>query len=52
MFFWFGGTIITALLTIDPNLFGRYPGEKTAVQWSDYVILFFTVVFANFAVGG
>ena len=49
MFLVWVGTIITALLTIDPNLFGRYPGEQRLFNGLISVILFFTVVFANFA---
>jgi len=40
--FWVG-TIITALLTIDPNLFGRYR-ENQLFNGLITVILFFTVV--------
>lgn len=44
------GTIVTALLTIDPTLFGPVPGENQVV-FNGLVtfILFFTLVFANFA---
>ncbi len=50
MFLVWVGTIITALLTIDPDLFGRYPGENQRLfNGLTTVILFFTVVFANFA---
>ena len=50
MFLVWVGTIITLLLTIDPNLFGRYPGENQRLfNGLITVILFFTVVFANFA---
>ena len=50
MFVVYGGTIITALMTIDPNLFGPVQGENLRFfnGWIT-VILFFTVVFANFA---
>jgi len=50
MFVVWVGTIITALLTIDPALFGSVLGEN--LRWFNgliTVILFFTVVFANFA---
>lgn len=50
MFVVWVGTIITALLTIDPTLFGSVLGEN--LRWFNgliTVILFFTVVFANFA---
>ncbi|XWK87405.1 MAG: potassium-transporting ATPase subunit KdpB [Phormidium sp.] len=44
------GTIITALLTINPYLFGNVPGENLWVfNGLITVILFFTLVFANFA---
>ncbi len=50
MFLVWVGTIIAALLTIDPDLFGRYPGENQRLfNGLTTVILFFTVVFANFA---
>jgi hypothetical protein len=44
------GTIVTALLTIDPTLFGPVFG-KNHVVFNGLVtlILFFTLVFANFA---
>jgi len=50
MFVVWVGTIVTALLTIDPNLFGPVPG-KNQVVFNGLVtlILFFTLVFANFA---
>ena len=50
MFVVYVGTIITALMTIDPNLFGPVQGENLRFfnGWIT-VILFFTVVFANFA---
>jgi K+-transporting ATPase ATPase B chain len=43
------GTIVTALLTIDPTLFGPVLG-KNQVVFNGLVtlILFFTLVFANF----
>lgn len=44
------GTIITALLTINPYLFGNVLGENLWVfNGLITVILFFTLVFANFA---
>lgn len=44
------GTIITALMTINPNLFGPTPGENLRFfNGLITAILFFTVVFANFA---
>jgi len=49
MFLVWVGTIVTALLTIDPYLLVATLGESAAVQWLITVILFFTVVFANFA---
>jgi K+-transporting ATPase ATPase B chain len=50
MFVVYVGTIITALLTIDPNLFGPVGGKNLRLFNSLItLILFFTVVFANFA---
>jgi K+-transporting ATPase ATPase B chain len=50
MFLVWVGTIITALLTIDPFLFGTVPGENLRVfNGLITIILFFTVLFANFA---
>jgi len=50
MFLVWVGTIITALVTIEPNLFGPAQGENPRVfNGLITVILFFTVVFANFA---
>lgn len=50
MFLVWVGTIITALLTIDPALFGTVPGENLRVfNGLITLILFFTVLFANFA---
>ncbi len=44
------GTIITAIMTIDPNIFGSVPGENQHFfNGLITFILFFTVVFANFA---
>jgi len=50
MFVVWVGTIVTALLTIDPTLFGPVPGNNQVV-FNGLVtfILFFTLVFANFA---
>jgi K+-transporting ATPase ATPase B chain len=50
MFVVWTGTIVTALLTIDPTLFGPAFG-KNQVVFNGLVtlILFFTLVFANFA---
>lgn len=50
MFVVWVGTIITALTVIDPNLFGSIPGNNQYLyNFLITVILFFTVVFANFA---
>lgn len=50
MFIVWVGTIITALLTIDPTLFGPVPGEKQRLfNGLVTLILFFTVLFANLA---
>lgn len=46
------GTIVTFLLTLDPNLFGRIPGDfnqQRLLNGLISLILFFTVLFANFA---
>ena len=45
------GTLITALVTFDPNLFGTVPneGNQRLLNGLITLILFFTVVFANFA---
>ncbi|MBH8553348.1 potassium-transporting ATPase subunit KdpB [Nostocaceae cyanobacterium CENA357] len=44
------GTIITALVTIAPNLFGATPGDNPRLfNGLITLILFFTIVFANFA---
>ncbi len=50
MFLVWVGTIVVALLTIDPNLFGPVQGEDLR-RFNGLIalILFFTVVFANFA---
>ncbi len=50
MFLVWIGTIVVALLTIDPNLFGPVQGENLRLfNGLIALILFFTVVFANFA---
>jgi K+-transporting ATPase ATPase B chain len=50
MFLVWVGTIITFLVTIDPNLFGSTQGQNPRVfNGLITLILFFTVVFANFA---
>ncbi|MEA5573609.1 potassium-transporting ATPase subunit KdpB [Calothrix sp. UHCC 0171] len=50
MFLVWVSTIITALVTVEPNLFGISPGENPRLfNGLITVILFFTVVFANFA---
>ncbi|BAZ40800.1 K+-transporting ATPase subunit B [Calothrix sp. NIES-4101] len=50
MFLVWVGTIITALVTVEPNLFGISPGENPRLfNGLITVILFFTVIFANFA---
>lgn len=50
MFVVWVGTIITALVTIDPNLFGPSPGHNLQLYNGLLtLILFFTVLFANFA---
>ncbi|AFZ12164.1 Potassium-transporting ATPase B chain [Crinalium epipsammum PCC 9333] len=50
MFLVWVGTIITALLTFDPNLFGTVPGENQRLfNGLITIILFFTLLFANFA---
>jgi len=51
MFVVWVGTIVTALVTIDPNLFGTVPdtGKQRLLNGLITLILFFTVVFANFA---
>ncbi|TRT82914.1 MAG: K(+)-transporting ATPase subunit B [Microcystis aeruginosa Ma_AC_P_19900807_S299] len=46
------GTIVTALVTIDPHLFGTIAGERGQQRLLNGIItliLFFTVLFANFA---
>lgn len=50
MFLVWVGTIITFLLTIDPALFGPVPGTNQRLyNGLITIILFFTVLFANFA---
>jgi potassium-transporting ATPase ATP-binding subunit len=52
MFIVWVGTIITALVTIDPNMFGAVTGdlgEQRLLNGLITIILFFTVLFANFA---
>ncbi|WP_071191257.1 potassium-transporting ATPase subunit KdpB [Trichormus sp. NMC-1] len=50
MFLVWVGTIITALVTIEPNLFGVIPGNNPRLfNGLITIILFFTLVFANFA---
>ncbi|MFN6069927.1 MAG: potassium-transporting ATPase subunit B, partial [Pseudanabaena sp.] len=52
MFMVWVGTIVTLLVTIDPNLFGTVqgdPNQERILNGSITIILFFTVVFANFA---
>jgi potassium-transporting ATPase ATP-binding subunit len=50
MFLVWVGTIVTALVTIEPNLFGVTPGNNPRIfNGLITIILFFTLVFANFA---
>lgn len=52
MFMVWVGTIVTLLVTIDPNLFGTVkgdPNQERILNGLITIILFFTVVFANFA---
>lgn len=50
MFLVWVGTIITALLILDPNLFGSVPGENQRLfNGLVTLILFLTLLFANFA---
>jgi potassium-transporting ATPase ATP-binding subunit len=52
MFIVWVGTIVTALVTLDPNLFGTVQaaaGEQRILNGLITLILFFTLVFANFA---
>jgi potassium-transporting ATPase ATP-binding subunit len=46
------GTIVTAMVTFDPNLFGSVQADLSQQRWFNgliTLILFFTVLFANFA---
>ncbi|WP_421655349.1 potassium-transporting ATPase subunit KdpB [Leptothermofonsia sp. ETS-13] len=50
MFVVYIGTVVTALVTINPGLFGDIPNENSRLlNGLITAILFFTVVFANFA---
>lgn len=50
MFVVWVGTIITAILTLNPEIFGQVSGENQRLfNGLVTIILFFTVVFANFA---
>jgi len=52
MFVVWVGTIVTFLVTLDPNLFGTVqadPGQQRLLNGLITFILFFTLVFANFA---
>lgn len=52
MFVVWVGTIVTFLVTIDPNLFGTVqadPGQQRLLNGLITAILFFTLLFANFA---
>jgi K+-transporting ATPase ATPase B chain len=50
MFVVWVGTIITAILTLNPELFGKVPGENQRLfNGLVTIILFFTLLFANFA---
>jgi potassium-transporting ATPase ATP-binding subunit len=50
MFLVWVGTIVTALVTVEPNLFGTSPGDNPRLfNGLITLILFFTLVFANFA---
>jgi len=52
MFVVWVGTIVTLLVTFDPNLFGTVqadPGQQRLLNGLITFILFFTLVFANFA---
>jgi len=52
MFMVWVGTLVTLLVTIDPNLFGNVqadPNQQRLLNGLITIILFFTVVFANFA---
>ncbi|MGP1386252.1 MAG: potassium-transporting ATPase subunit KdpB [Thainema sp.] len=49
MFVVWVGTIITILLTFNPGLFGPVPDNPVLFNGLIAIILFFTIVFANFA---
>lgn len=50
MFVVWVGTIITAIMTLDPTIFGPVPGgDQRFFNGLITIILFFTVLFANFA---
>ena len=52
MFLVWVGTIVTFLVTLDPNLFGTVradTGSQRLLNGTITIILFFTVIFANFA---
>ena len=50
MFLVWVGTIVTALMTVDPNIFGVTPGNNPRLfNGLITIILFLTLVFANFA---
>jgi potassium-transporting ATPase ATP-binding subunit len=52
MFLVWVGTIVTLLVTLDPNLFGTVradTGSQRILNGTITIILFFTVIFANFA---
>jgi potassium-transporting ATPase ATP-binding subunit len=52
MFLVWVGTLITACVTVDPNLFGTVqadPNQQRSLNGLITLILFFTVLFANFA---
>lgn len=50
MFLVWIGTIVTALVTIEPNLFGNSPGNNPRLfNGLITIILFLTLLFANFA---
>lgn len=49
MFVVWVGTLITLVLTLNPNLFGAVPGNSHLFNGLITLILFLTLVFANFA---
>ena len=52
MFLVWVGTIVTLLVTLDPNLFGTVqadPNQQRLLNGAITIILFLTVIFANFA---